>query len=83
MGQLMNSLLQRGRDLPTAQKDCARTGIRTLQSPGARHVLALKLSTSSTHKIQPDGDSLLLSGLVLGSLTCARHGEDLDSSFLV
>lgn len=68
---------------PGPQKDRARTGIRTPQSPGARHVLALKLSTSSNRKIQPDGDSLLLSGPVLGGLMCARHDEDLDSSFCV
>lgn len=68
---------------PGPQKDRARTGIRAPQSPGARHVLALKLSTSSNRKIQPDGDSLLLSGPVLEGLTCARHGEDPDSSFCV
>lgn len=63
---------------PGPQKDSARTGIMAPQSPGARHVLALKLSTSSNHKIQPDGDSLLLSGPVLRG---ARHSEDPDSSF--
>lgn len=68
---------------PGPQEEGARTGIRAPQSPGARHVLALKLSTSSNHKIQPDGDSLLLSGPVLGGLTCAKHGEDPDSSFCV
>lgn len=57
---------------PGPQEDCARTGIRAPQSPGARHVLALKLSTSSNRKIQPDGDSLLLSGPVLGRLNVCK-----------